>query len=545
MPPRLASAAAATLESWTRTAGVRRLWDRDPTLWTGQDEGRWLGWLDGPATGLAARAQYQALARESAARQLSHALLVGMGGSSLAPEVFAQVFGAQAGHPRLLVLDSTDPSQIAAIERQLDLSRTLVIVSSKSGTTLETSLLGAYFYQRIAAVVGAKEAGSRFVAITDPGSALERVATQDGYWRILRGEPAIGGRFSALSPFGLAPAAIAGIDIEALLLDAGLAVSACRDAAQPRDNPGLTLGIALGEAARLGRDKLTLVCSRSLAPLGAWLEQLIAESTGKLGKGIIPIDGEPLAAPERYGSDRVFAHLRLVADPDDGYDERLARLERAGHPVIRTTLADRVNLAQELFRWEFATAVTGAVLGIHPFDQPDVEASKIETRKRMSGTDAAVQATTDAPIASAETLRRFFASVGEGDYVAILAYLEMSAANRVKLTNLRELIRIAKTNATAVQFGPRFLHSTGQAYKGGPNAGAFIVLTCDETQDLPAPGLTLSFGQVKTAQALGDAAVLQSRGRRVLRIHLGADIAAGLDTLVESARVALKLAGAA
>ena len=378
--PQLEAALAEAVHVWARDGTVGRLWARDAAVWTGDDESGWLGWLDVAAAG-APPDVLAGLAREVTADGFADVLLLGMGGSSLCPEVLGGVLGPVAGAPTLHVLDSTDPAQIRRTESGLDLSRTLCIVSSKSGTTLESTILTEYFLDRVRRRVGAGVVGSRFVAITDPGSPLEAMARAAHFRQVWHGVPTIGGRFSALSNFGLVPAATCCLDVAALRRTAAAMAERCGPAAPPERNPGLRLGLALGLAAGQGRDKVTLVLSPPIRPFGSWLEQLLAESTGKAGRGLIPVVDEELGPPSVYGDDRFFVHLRLEAEPHPAEDVVLARLADAGHPVVELALRDRTDLGAEFFRWEIATAVCGAVLGINPFDQPDVESSKVATRE--------------------------------------------------------------------------------------------------------------------------------------------------------------------
>jgi transaldolase/glucose-6-phosphate isomerase len=551
---------AAKLESaeteWQRAGKVARLWARDATLWTGADEARWMGWLDIAGRQLADVSPLDGLARDVRQAGFRDALLIGMGGSSLAPEVLATTFGAAGGSPRLHVIDSVDPAQVARVEQRLDLDRALFIVSSKSGSTLEPNILLQYFFDRVRTRLG-ERAGSRFIAVTDPGSGLERVAARDGFWKIFPGVPEIGGRFSALSNFGLVPAATIGLDVTRLLQRADGMARACGPGVPVSANPGARLGLALGAACLAGRDKLTLVTSPAMASLGAWLEQLVAESTGKQGRAIIPVDGERLAAPGTYGADRVFVYTCFSGRPDAMQDAAMDRLQAAGHPVVRIDVGDLYDLPAEFFRWEIATAVAGAMLGINPFDQPDVEASKVATRRLTEAYEQTGSLPPESPILEDAGLK-FFADeanaaalatsagsrrsahalldahlsrVAPGDYVALLAYLDMSDAHVHALQEVRHLIADRVRVATALGFGPRFLHSTGQAYKGGPNTGVFLQITCDDGRDLAVPGRRYTFGVVKAAQARGDLEVLASRGRRVLRVHLGSDVPAGIATL--------------
>jgi transaldolase/glucose-6-phosphate isomerase len=565
LPEPLTKAVNASLDEWRAAEKVRRLWTRDASLWTGTDEGNWLGWLGVTEEQLAHSPHLKGIAEEVRGDGFSHALLMGMGGSSLCPEVLAMTFGRQAGFPELTVLDSTDPAQIRAFERKIALGNTLFIVSSKLGGTLEPNIFKQYFFERVQHVVGAQEAGRRFIAITDPGSKLQHVAESEGFRHIFFGLPSIGGRYSALSDFGMVPAAIMGIDVLRFLDRAEEMVHACSSCVPVEENPGVVLGTILGVLARHGRDKVTLVASPGLRGLGAWVEQLVAESTGKEGKGLIPVDLEEVGPPEVYGNDRVFAYIRLSTAPDAAQDAAVGALERAGHPVVRIAVADIYDLGQEFFRWEIATAVTGAIIGIHPFNQPDVEASKVATRKLTAGyektgvlppetpvlEEGGIKLFTDEKNAAALKraagwepslagyLRAHMDRLTPGDYFALLAYIARNEAHQAPLQAVRHAVRDTKRVATCLGFGPRFLHSTGQAYKGGPNTGVFLQITCDDAADLPVPGQQYSFGVVKAAQARGDFEVLVARQRRALRVHLGSDVRAGLITLREAVQTAL------
>lgn len=564
LPAPLQPQVEATAAQWAATDGVGRLWRRDASLWTGADEARWLGWLDGPRAARRTLDDLRTFGDEVARDGFTHALLLGMGGSSLAPEVLRLTFGHKPGRPDLHVLDSTDPGQVATLESRIDLARTLVIVASKSGSTLEPNVFKQYFFDRISQVVGADRVGRHFVAITDPGSKMQQVAERDGFRAVFFGEPTIGGRFSALSPFGLVPAAVMGIDLARLLLEAEAMAEACRNA-NALANPGVALGLALGLAAKAGRDKLTIVTSPEIYDLGAWLEQLVAESTGKRGVAIVPVDLEALADVETYGNDRVFVSLRIAGPWDAAPEETLQALAAAGHPVVHIELANTFALAQEFFRWEIATAVAGAVLGINPFDQPDVEASKVATRALTTAFEQAGRLPPETPVlrdagltfytdevnaralrsaavagaSAASLLRAHLQRLAAGDYFALLAYLEMNAAHTRLLQDIRHLVGRRRGVATCLGFGPRFLHSTGQAYKGGPNTGVFLQVTCDDAKDLPVPGQKYTFGIVKAAQAAGDLQVLFERGRRALRVHLGPDVPAGLEALRTAVSAAL------
>jgi transaldolase / glucose-6-phosphate isomerase len=536
LPGALEGPVSMALDEWTAGNKVRRLWARDATLWTGADEASWLGWLTVPGEQLARVDQLLSASGEARAAGFTHVLVLGMGGSSLCPDVLKGTFGRVAGAPELFVLDSTDPGQILETERKIDLARTLFIVSSKSGSTLEPNLFKQYFFERAGQVVGAERAGSRFVAITDPGSQLEKVATAERFRRVVAGVPSIGGRYSALSDFGMLPAAIAGLDVTRVLGHAAAMAERCGARVPLVDNPGARLGIALGVLGRHRRDKVTLIMSPGIFDLGIWLEQLLAESTGKGGRGLIPIDREPLGPPAVYGDDRVFVYLRLVSAPDRGQDAAVAALESSGQPVIRVAVPDPYHLGAEFFRWEFATAVAGAVLGVNPFDQPDVEASKVATRALTDEYETSGALPAESPLrvddpACDRAVKAHLETVTPGDYVAFLAYVPMNAAHEAELGAIRKAVRDRRRVATCLGFGPRYLHSTGQAYKGGPPSGVFVLITCDDAVDLPVPGRRYSFGLVKAAQALGDLRVLQARGRRTLRVHLGRDVKAGLAQL--------------
>ena len=519
----------------------RRLWTGDATLWTGGNEDQWLGWL---AAGRGAAVDLKALKAFAAeARKYKDIVLLGMGGSSLGPEVIGRVLGSAPGHPALHVLDSSDPGQISTVAAAIDPVRTLFIVSSKSGSTMEPELLRTYFFDLVERAVGRDEAGGRFVAVTDPGSDLEKVAREDGFGHIFAGNSEIGGRYSVLSPFGLVPAAAIGVDVPSFLAVTRPMVDSCGGDVPPAANPGMRLGAIIGEAARAGRNKLTFLASERLRPVGAWLEQLLAESTGKQGKGIVPVDLEPAGDASVYGDDRLFVYLKLDGDVDSALEERLAALELSGQPVVRIALASLDRIGQEFFRWEIATAVAGAIIGIDPFDQPDVEAAKVKTRHlveayeltgRLDPRETVLRegqlsffAAQEASDATA-LLKALFDRLAPGGYLGLLAYIEREEAHEAALGAMRIAVRDARRVATVAGFGPRFLHSTGQAYKGGPAGGVFLEITCKAETDLAIPGHRASFGTVQLAQALGDLDVLAERGRPWLRIHIEGDVAAGL-----------------
>jgi transaldolase/glucose-6-phosphate isomerase len=539
----LTLAVDAELEAWRQGGRIRRLWAGDKSLWSGADEDKWGGWLTVIDAELAHSERLRDFAAWVQHRGFTDVLLLGMGGSSLGPEVLAETFGNQTGWPEFHMLDSTDPKQIKEVEAAVDLGRTLIIVSSKSGGTLEPNIFMAYFLDRLATAVGKGKAPSHFVAVTDPGSSLDQQARTLGFAHIFYGVPSIGGRYSVLSKFGLVPAAAMGLDFRRLLQSARPMQIACGPDAPPDANPGVQLGVALGIAAsQFGRDKVTIITAPAIADLGAWLEQLLAESTGKLGRGLIPVAGEPLAVADRYGDDRFFVYLGVDGQNDDAQRRAVLAMAKAGHPVACIMMPDILSLGQEFFRWEVATAVAGAIIGINPFDQPDVEASKIETRGLTEAYEKSHTLPGGEPVfrqnglalytdpGNADHLGRHNTVTGylkshlgrvkNGDYVALLAYVDRDPAHIATLTQIRESMRDHTKAATCVGFGPRFQHSTGQAYKGGPNSGVFLQITCDDPEDIDVPGHAYSFGVVKAAQAAGDFKVLVDRGRRALRVHL-------------------------
>jgi glucose-6-phosphate isomerase len=565
LPVALDSAVKVSLEEWRKEGKVERLWRRDRSLWTGADEDKWLGWLDVAQNQITHIQKFKSIAEEVKRAGFKHALLLGMGGSSLCPEVMSLTFGKIAVFPELFVLDSTDPAQVRAIEKRIDLASTIFIVSSKSGSTLEPNIFKQYFFDRVSEAVGDTEAGNRFIAITDPGSKMEQVARADKFRNIFFGLPSIGGRYSALSDFGLVPAAIMGIDVERFLNATQEMARACGPQVTAGENPGVVLGTVLGVAASQGRDKVTIVASPGIFDLGAWLEQLLAESSGKNGRGLIPVDREPLGPASVYGNDRVFVYLRLESGADPAQDKAVDAIEAAGHPVIRIRVADSYSLGQEFFRWEIATAVACSIIGVNAFNQPDVEASKIATRNLTDEYEKSGKLPAESPFFQADGIKLFTdarnaealkAAAGEkqslagylkghlnrlsaGDYFALLAYIEMNGEHESSLQEIRHAVRDAKRAATCLGFGPRFLHSTGQAYKGGPNSGVFLQITCDDAADLPVPGQKFTFGVVKAAQARGDFEVLAESGRRALRVHLGEDVKAGLAQLSSAVKQSL------
>ena len=535
---------------------VSRVWNKDASVWTNDDEAKWLGWLDVVSVEMDGLQKYRDLRRDIESAGFSNILLMGMGGSSLCPEVLAKTFGVANFH----ILDSTVPAQIKAVEDKLNLETTLFIVASKSGSTLEPNCFKQYFFDRVSQIAGAENAGKQFIAITDPGSKMQQVAEADNFRHIFYGNPEIGGRFSALSAFGMTAAAVMGLDVEKFLTNAAEMVEACKEP-NPADNPGALLGTILGICHQNGRDKLTIFTSPEIYDLGAWLEQLIAESTGKKGVSIIPIDREPLLPADAYSNDRIFVNLKLKdSEPVEDLVNGLRDLRNAEHPVIEIEIQDIYDLGQEFFRWEFATAVAGAVMNINPFNQPDVEAAKIEARKITDEYEKTGSLPDETPFFEENGIQLFTSSdyaaeltgvidekslagyieahlwnLEENDYFAILAYVEMNEETEEILQSIRVKILEANPAATCLGFGPRFLHSTGQAYKGGANNGVFLQITADDETDLPVPGQKYSFGVVKAAQARGDFQVLLDRERRALRIHIKGNAGDGLRRILAEA----------
>ena len=555
----------AKLKELRQTGFVSRLWAKDPTLWH-QDPTHQkiirnaLGWLHVTEQQVHHLPRIKGVAESVRAAGFKHALLLGMGGSSLCPEVFRMTFGVVPGFPELHVLDSTVPAQVRSVEKRVDLAKTLCIVASKSGSTTEPLVFYRYFFDRMRQVKGDK-AGENFIAITDPGSMLESLAQESKFRDILPGVPDIGGRYSALSNFGIVPAAIMGVNVERLLDRAERMRHSCGSSVPPEDNPGVMLGVTLGELAKQGYDKITFVTSPAISDLSAWIEQLIAESTGKEGKGIIPVDDEPLGPPDVYGRDRLFAYIRYTGSPDSDQDSKVAALEKAGHPVVRIELTDLINLGEEFFLWEMATAVAGSLLGINAFDQPNVQESKDYTKNFLDDYKKNGRLPEEEPVLSAEGIKIYgdtanrqalkgastleeavkahLARVQVGDYVAMNAYVERTDASHRALQNIRLRVCDKKKVATTLGYGPRFLHSTGQLHKGGPNSGVFLQITSDDAEDLPIPGEPYTFGVLKAAQALGDFLSLSKRNRRAIRVHLGADVEVGLKKLQQITEKAL------
>ncbi|MBA2526888.1 MAG: bifunctional transaldolase/phosoglucose isomerase, partial [Pyrinomonadaceae bacterium] len=534
---------------------IRRIWRKDASLWKEDPSHQKtiknaLGWLTVPDLMIGVEDDLIAFAdRIRGVREFKHLMLCGMGGSSLCPEVLRQTFGPQGGYPELLVLDSTDPDAFCDIADQIDITKCLFVISSKSGTTTEPLVFYKYWYDQVSK--RKENPGECFVAVTDPGTLMEQMATQDKFKRIFLNPADIGGRYSALSYFGMVPAALMGLDIKKLLDRSERIVHSCASVVPAADNPGARLGAIMGECARAGRDKLTIVADPKISSLGLWVEQLIAESTGKEGKGIVPVAGETLGPPSVYGDDRLFVSI-AVGKLDGQTDVKLKALEAAGHPVVYRTLTDLYDLGEEFFLWEIATAFAGYRLGINPFDQPNVQESKDATKEllekfanegklheqpvlvsdgtlRVHADDKTVAVLPSSSVL--EALRAHLARAGAGDYIALLNYIEETPENESIIQQMRTHLRDATRCATTTGYGPRFLHSTGQLHKGGPDTGVFIQVTAPDRTDLSIPNQPYTFSTLKQAQALGDFRSLASRGRRAIRVDLGADTTAGLRRL--------------
>jgi transaldolase/glucose-6-phosphate isomerase len=546
-----------TLEEATRANVIGRIWSRDASLWKNEEAHQKiirnsLGWLTVPTEMLAAVAELRSFAESvSASGEFQYVMVCGMGGSSLCPEVLRQTFGRREGFPELLVLDSTDPDAVNDFRNQIDIGRCLFVIASKSGTTTEPIVFHRYWYNEVAKQ--SAEPGKSFVTITDPGSQMADTAAAEDFRRIFLNQPDIGGRYSALSYFGMVPAAVMGLDIEKLLRGAERMAEACGPRVQANENPGAVLGAVMAECALAGRDKLTIVTDQKLSALGLWIEQLIAESTGKEGKGIVPVVGEPLGPVSAYGNDRLFVSISVGAQ-DDENRAKLKTLEAAGHPVVYRSLSDVDELGAEFFLWEMGTAFAGWRLRINPFDQPNVQESKDATKalldkyaregklpeqtplasdEQLSVYAGKVAGAAPGSISVREALRAHCAKIEAGDYVALLAYVEETPQIEAAMQTVRATVRDATGCATTTGYGPRFLHSTGQLHKGGPDSGVFIQMTAPDKVDLEVPGAPYTFGILKQAQALGDFQSLLAHGRRAIRVDLGADPVAGLVSLHE------------
>jgi transaldolase / glucose-6-phosphate isomerase len=549
----------AESEQWTR-----KICRKDAPLWKQEESHQKiiknsLGWVTVPDQLYDAADEVAAFSKRIANDGFKDVMLLGMGGSSLCPEVFRRTFGKIPGHPEMHVLDSTDPATVLAFESEVDLPRTLFVVASKSGTTIEPLMFYKYFINEMSKLKG-DHAGENFVAITDPGTLMEAMATGDKFRRIFLNPSDIGGRYSALSYFGMVPAALQGIDFKTLLDRAERAMHACAPAVPAADNPAVRLGAIIGTLALAGRNKLTLSTDPEISSLGLWIEQLVAESTGKEGKGILPVAGETLTNPDVYGDDRLFVHIAVgMIDPEA--ENRLRAIEAAGHPVVRRVMNDTLDLGEEFYIWEMATAIAGAVMGINPFDQPNVQESKDNTKllledfKRDShlpeqtlaaegrGLKVYCDDETLQQLGKNKTVEAFIAAhlkrAKPGDYIAMLDYIRETDENEALIQAIRAHLRDALRVATTTGYGPRFLHSTGQLHKGGDSSGVFIQITADDLKDVPIVGEPFTFGVLEQAQALGDFQSLASRDRRAIRVHLGADVAAGLKTLLEIVKTAL------
>jgi transaldolase / glucose-6-phosphate isomerase len=544
----------ARLHGWERADVVRRIWQKDPTVWLSgavatyhvadlTDRLGWLTIVQPMRADVGSMEDFAAAIREEGFTQV---VLLGMGGSSMAPEVFMAIFGAAPGYPPLTVLDSTHPAAAQRVLAGIDVATTLFVVSSKSGGTIETLSFFKFFYDALGRVK--KQPGENFIVITDPGSKLETLAMDKNFRLVFSSPPEVGGRYSALTYFGLVPAALIGVSLPKLMEHALAMAEACSCDIPATQNPAVILGAVMGELTLAGRDKMTLLTSPSLVPFGVWVEQLIAESTGKHGTGIVPVVGEALAPPDQYGKDRWFVLLRLDGDANQALDAGVEKLEAAGFPVVHIGLQGKEALGQEFFRWEMATAAAGAVLAINPFDQPNVEAAKVKARELMAAYQKTGSLPGDTPVLEEEglevygrlrgkagtlrdSLADFLNQAQSGDYLALMAYIPASAASDASLNQIRLTLRDRLKIATTVGYGPRFLHSTGQLHKGDANKGLFLQITHSPEVDVPIPGESYTFGILIAAQALGDCQALLESGRRVLRIHLRGDVLTGLQQL--------------
>jgi glucose-6-phosphate isomerase len=539
----LADRLSAAVPEAAQAGVAKRIWRKDASLWKPDEASHKqirnsLGWLTVPDEMIGVAGELIEFAEMIRARGFRHVMVCGMGGSSLCPEVLARTFGQQPGlFPELLVLDSTDPDVIARFRDQIDIDHTLFVIASKSGTTTEPTVFYKFWYDEVSK--RRANPGENFIAITDPGSPLVDTAAELGFQRTFLNQSDIGGRYSALSYFGMVPAALMGIDIGKLLERAKEAEQSCSAVMPAESNIALKLGTILGECANAGRDKLTLIIDPQIETLGLWIEQLIAESTGKEGKGILPVVGEPLGEPSVYGDDRVFVAISIGVIPQDT-NATLSALAAAGHPIVNRQLNDIYDLGSEFFIWEFATACAGWRLGINPFDQPNVQEAKDATRDLLSEFSNSGKLPDDQKLADDEAIRAQLASIEHGDYVAFLNYIEELPEVDRKFQEIRTAVRDRTKCATTIGYGPRFLHSTGQLHKGGPNTGVFFQFEAKDTSDFPVPGEPYTFAVLKQAQALGDCRALVSRGRRVVRVDLGDNLLASLDRLKEVILNALK-----
>jgi len=538
---------------------VSRLWSKDPTLWKKDDPqaqkniAQSLGWLDVVSKMRDKVEEINQFTQEILRSGFKKVVHMGMGGSSLAPLTFEEVFSPKASGLPLVVLDTTDPNTIRKIEKTHPLEETLFINASKSGTTVEPLAFGEYFYFKLKEIKG-ERAGENFAVITDPSSYLEKVAKERKFRKIFAGFPDIGGRYSALSPFGLVPAALLGLALEEILDRATKMVEACSPAKDIYQNEGIILGTVLGEMASQGKDKLTIFLPQSLSSFGLWLEQLLAESTGKEGKGILPIDNEPTGKAESYKEDRLFVFYHLAGEANSPLEKLLTALEDAGQPILIIQMKDCFDLFGEIWRWELATATAGAILQINPFDQPNVQESKENTNSLLKELPKEGKLPIATPTlkedslefysmwpgeSMQELLQNFLGTRQPGDYFSLLAFLPEEAQIKEAMQMIRRLVRDHLDLATTLGFGPRYLHSTGQFHKGGPNKGLFMLLTAEDKEDVPIPNQAYTFSALKMAQALGDMEALRRHGQRVLRVHLGTQIESGLEKLVETIKKVL------
>ena len=509
---------------------VDRIWRRDHKVWKPDptEIDNRLGWLTVTDTMREQVSELEEFAQEARDAGYKHVVLLGMGGGSLGPEVLRQTFGSSPGYPQLIVLDSTVPSSVQAVHEAIDPACTLFLVSSKSGSTTEPNVFYAYFRQLVEKSVGEDRAGQNFVAITDPGTSLAKLAQGNGFWRIFLNPPDIGGRYSVLSYFGLVPAALIGVDVNNLLDRADRMRESSASCVPVNENPSAWLGTVMGVLAKRGRDKLTVITSPAIVSFGLWAEQLIAESTGKEGNGLVPIAGEPLADPQEYGDDRLFVYLRLDRDANTTIDAAIKSIEDSGHPVVRLGLSDKYDLGGEFFRWELATAIAGEALEINPFDQPNVQAAKDMTESVLTQ----FESTGNLPkMEDQGSPERLLAESRQGDYLAIMVYLRQTPDLDRAMDLLRRNVTKRHGIATTMGYGPRFLHSTGQLHKGGPDSGLFLQLTADHIRDLSIPGERFSFGVLADAQAVADLRALRNSNRRVARVHLGSDAAAVVEQM--------------
>jgi transaldolase/glucose-6-phosphate isomerase len=527
----------ARLDRWQQDRVGARIWEKDFSVWSPTELPEItdrLGWINLPETMVAETESFAAVAEEIKAEGFKHVVLLGMGGSSLAPEVYQRALGNTPGFPELVVLDSTHPDHIRRVESQIDLVRTIFLVASKSGTTLESLSLFRYFFACLSEVTSTP--ASRFMAITDPGTPLEDLARERGFRNVFMATPDVGGRYSALTAFGLVPASLIGADVKDVLQRARVLARSCASSMPEPTNPCLALGAALGELTLVGRDKVTFFTCPSLEAFPDWLEQLIAESTGKDNKGIVPVTREGTAAPETYGRDRVFVYITTRQEADPVSRSQFEGLAAAGHPTVTIELENVAALAAQMFRWEIAVAAAGSILGIHPFNQPDVQLAKDLARRAMASREKQMPDADPAlPVEPQGTLRRAFndllSTAKPGDYFAIQAYLASTPAVKDRLQAIRSHVRKERDLATTLGFGPRFLHSTGQLHKGGANTGIFLQLVDSPREDVPVPETDYTFAQLIGAQALGDYEALTGRSRRILRVNLGTDPIKGLDLL--------------